>query len=238
MDEQTANALRGWIERTRNERCVSAAVYDGRVLVGELATTDPDVVVALVRDVVALAGKAWGGRVVLRDASGAEVVGVPVRVDVEPIAKSASASSEGVSASIGAEGLRALTDALKQAQAQAHAFATLQLQTTKELAAGASSIIASTDKALVTMAERASRADLERAGLEDLLKQAIESAREANDALDKERAQNRDFVGTLVKAFGPQVRRIIEGMGPGAPGPVAAIQEATGPQIQEEQKPS
>ena len=237
MDDATANALRGWIERTRSERTVSAAVYDGRVLVGELATTDPDVVVALVRDVVALAGKAWGGRVVLRDASGAEVVGVPVRVDVEPIAKT-ERSSDGPNASIGADALRAITDALKQAQAQAHAFATLQLQTTKELAAGASSIIASTDKALVTMAERASRADLERNALEDLLKQAIESARDANEALDKERAQNRDFVGTLVKAFGPQVKRIIEGMGPGAPAPVAAIQEATGPQNQEESKPS
>lgn len=208
IDDATRTALHGWVTRSRNERTTSAAVFDGRVLVGELATCDADTVVALVADVCALAGKAWNGRVVLRDAQGAEVVSVPLRVERALIAAAAASSSTGEAGELP----KALADALRASTAHTHAMATLLVQTTKELAAGASALLAANEKTLGVMSERLIKAENERNAMEGMLRDAFELANGAQKATEEARKESREFFTVLKVLAGPQTDSAIAGI--------------------------
>ena len=208
IDEATKSALHGWVTRSRNERTTSTAVFDGRVLVGELASVDADTVVALVADVCALAGKAWQGRVVLRDAQGAEVVSVPLRVERAVIAAAAPSSSTGEAGELP----KALADALRASTSHTHAMATLLVQTTKELAAGASALLAANEKTLSVMSERLIKAENDRNTMESMLKDAFELAQGAQKQTEEARKESREFFTVLKVLAGPQTDSAIAGL--------------------------
>lgn len=207
MDVDTRAALLGWVSRSRSERTVSTAIFEGRTLVGELATTDPDTVVALIADIAALAGKAWSGRVALRDAAGAEVLSVPVRVDRAPMPATLAPSSEDRAAE--RDDRKALAEALRASTQHTHAMAALLIQTMKEYGQGAAAMMSVNERAMSSMAERLTRAEGERDRLDEMTRTALEAASEAQAAADKARKDASDVLMIARGVAGPKVEAMM-----------------------------
>ena len=212
LDQTAVIALHGWVTRSRaalGDRAVSVAVYEGRTVVGELASVEAEHVVSLVSDVAILAGKSWAGRVSIRDAQGAELLAVPVRLDRAPLSQLAPTGP--VEPESVRDGGKALADALRASTQHTHAMAGLLIQTVKSFGEGAAAMMTANERALAAMAERVMRAEQERERLESVTRDALDAAREASESEERAQKNSKDVVSIARVAFGPKVDTLIQG---------------------------
>lgn len=212
IDQSAVVALHGWVTRSRaalGDRAVSVAVHEGRAIVGELASVEPEHVVSLVSDIAILAGKTWAGRVTLRDAQGAELLSVPVRLDRAPLAQLAPTGP--VEPESVRDGGKALADALRASTQHTHAMAALLIQTVKSFGEGAAAMMGANERALGAMAERVLRAETERDRLESVTREALDAAREAGESEERAQKNSRDVVAIARTAFGPKIESMLAG---------------------------